>query len=614
MSEERMVFKAEVSRLLNIVVHALYSQKEIFLRELISNASDACDKLRYEALTTPELTGDDSDFRIDVASDPKGRTITVTDNGIGMSRDELIENLGTIAQSGTAAFIESLEAQDGRKDALAQIGQFGVGFYSAFMVAQMVEVVSRKAGSEEAFCWRSDGRGAFSIEEASSGKRGTSVTLYLKQGEDTYLSDDPLRSIIKHYSDHIAMPVYLNEGDAPVNQASALWLRPKNEITQEQYNEFYHHVGHAFDEPSLTLHWRAEGKIEYHALLFVPKSKPYDLFNPKRRHSVKLYVKRVFITDEAEGLAPPYLRFLRGVIDSEDLPLNVSREMLQNNPVLAKIRQGVTRHVLGDLLKYSKKTDEYDAFWGNFGAVLKEGIYEDSEHRETLLKLLRFSTTESDKLTSLADYAARMKKDQKAIYYLNGDSPETLAASPHLEGFKARGIEVLLLTEPVDDFWPAAAGSYEDKPFQSVTRAGQDLDLIAPLEEKDKEKDRAPDDEIDALIASMKLALGGQVKDVRVTVRLTESPVCLATDEGDLDIHLERFLKQHGQIKKASVRILEINPHHPLIRRMAVMKNEDDLKDISAILLDQARLLDGGTLENPAQFTSRLSAILAKVV
>jgi molecular chaperone HtpG len=621
MTEQRMAFKAEVSRLLDIVVHSLYSEKEIFLRELISNASDACDKLRYEALTSPELlAGEDPDFRITIKTDAADRTITIIDNGIGMNRDELIENLGTIAQSGTAAFIEGLkEAQKGN---ITQIGQFGVGFYSAFMVAQMVEVISCKAGTKEAWCWRSDGRGEYAIEETDEFRRGTSVKIYLKQGEDTFLNDERIKGIVKLYSDHIALPIYLNEVEEPLNQASALWLRNKSEITPEQYKEFYHHVAHAFDEPALTLHWKAEGKIEYSSLLFVPSTKPYDLFDPKRQHSVKLYVKRVFITDQAEGLVPPYLRFLRGVIDSEDLPLNVSREMLQNYPLLTKIRHGVTQRVLKELTTYSKDAEAYEKFWDNFGAVIKEGVYEDVEHREALLTLLRcHSTHDAEKRTSLADYVSRMKEEQDHIYYLNGDNHEALMRSPHLEGFKARGIEVLLLTETVDDFWPSAVGSYNGKSFQSITRAGQDLDKIAPIDKKDKKdaaEKEAEEKTTDSLIALMKLTLGDKVKDVRTTDRLTDSPVCLASAEGDLDIHLERFLKQHNQIRTATVRILEINPSHPLIKKLSEKAAQsgaaDSLSDVISLLLEQARLMDGEPLADPLNFARKMAEIMSKAV
>jgi molecular chaperone HtpG len=623
MTEERMAFRAEVARLLDIVVHSLYSEKEIFLRELISNASDACDKLRYQALTQPELTGEDTDFKIRIDLDSKARTLTVSDNGVGMSRDELIENLGTIARSGTAAFLEKLA--EAKKPDITQIGQFGVGFYSAFMVAQMVEVVSHRAGSEEAWCWRSDGKGEFAVEKDDKKTRGTEVRLYLKQGENEFLQEDRLRAIVTRYSDHIAIPIIIAGNENAANRASALWLRSKSDITADQYKEFYHHVAHAFEEPALTIHWKAEGKIEYTGLLYVPGMKPYDLFDPRRRHGVKLYVKRVFITNEAEGLIPPYLRFLRGVIDSEDLPLNVSREMLQHNPVLVKIRQGIVRRVLGDLQRYAENKDLYATFWEDFGTVLKEGLYEDSDHRADLLKLLRARSTEAEGLVSLADYVGRMKKGQENIYYINGDNPETLNHSPHLEGFRARGIEVLLLTDTVDDFWPGAVTEYDGKKFKSVTRVGDEIEKIAPLAKGDDEppKESAPAGDLDSLIALMKLSLGGKVKDVRASNRLTESPVCLAIDEGDIDIHLERFLKQHNQLQHASQRILEINPSHPLIVKMAAQAKETgaktegakaELEDIALLLLDQARLLDGETIEDPAGFGQRLSNLLAKVV
>lgn len=618
MSESRMQFRAEVSRLLDIVVHSLYSEKEIFLRELISNASDACDKLRYQAITEPELLGDAEDFKIVIAADKKARTLTITDNGIGMTRDELVENLGTIARSGTSAFLEQLAEAKNKTD-INLIGQFGVGFYAAFMVSQTVEVKSHKAGTDESWSWTSDGKGEFTVEESDRKERGTEITLYLKQGEDEFLENDRLKYIISKYSDHIAIPIMLEGEDKPANRASALWLRSKSEVTAEQYKEFYHHVAHAFDEAALTIHWRAEGKIEYTGLLFVPSTKPYDLFDPKRRHGVKLYVKRVFITDDAEGLVPPWLRFLRGVVDSEDLPLNVSREMLQHNPILAKIRQGVTKRVLGELVKFSENTEAYGKFWENFGAVLKEGLYEDADHRPDLLKLLRCRSTAVEGLTSLADYVTRMKAGQDSIFYICGESAEKLARNPHLEGFKAKGVEVLLLTETVDDFWPSAVMEYDGKIFKSATRAGQDLSKIESEAKKEGEEPATPeaDDNISSLIALMKLTLGDEVKDVRASERLTSSPVCLVADEGDIDIHLERFLKQHNQIRTPSKRILEINPKHALIRRMSERAKasgaSDNLGDIAWLLFDQARLLDGEALADPVAFSQRLEKVLGVV-
>ncbi|MGE3622358.1 MAG: molecular chaperone HtpG [Bdellovibrionales bacterium] len=616
MTEIRQPFQAEVSRLLDIVVHSLYSEKEIFLRELVSNASDACDKLRYDAITRPELTGDDTSYNILISVDKKARTLTVSDNGIGMTRDELVENLGTIARSGTTRFLEQLKD---KKADINLIGQFGVGFYSAFMVAQEVEVVSRKAGSGEAWCWRSDGKGEFGVEEDDKKTRGTDVVLYLKQGEDEFLDEEKLRSIITRYSDHIAIPIFIEGNDKPANRAAALWLRAKTEITAEQYKEFYHHVAHAFDEPALTIHWRAEGKIEYTGLLFVPGMKPFDLFDPQRRHGVKLYVKRIFITDHAEGLVPPYLRFLRGVVDSEDLPLNVSREMLQHNPMLAKIRQGVTRRVLGDLVKFGENAEAYAKFWDNFGAVIKEGLYEDTDNRAELLRLFRARSTAGPGLVSLEEYAKRMKEGQDAIFYICGENAEKLMLNPHLEGFRARGVEVLLLTDQVDDFWPNAVGEYEGKPFRSVTRASADLDKLKTDDKAEKpEEPKVPEGDLASLVALMKLTLGDAVKDVRGSSRLTTSPVCLVADEGDIDIHLERFLKQHNQIRQASKRILELNPAHPLILKMAGKAKAsgaaDGLKDIAWLLFDQARLLDGEAPSDPVEFGRRLSVVLGQTL
>ena len=617
MSAEQMQFRAEVSRLLEIVVHSLYSDKEVFLRELISNASDACDKLRYAALTQPELMAGAPDFKITIDIDKKARTLTVTDNGIGMTRDELVENLGTIARSGTSAFLEQIK--DAKKADINQIGQFGVGFYAAFMVAQAVEVKSRKAGATESWSWESDGRGEFSVEETDKSDRGTEITIYLKQGEDEFLETERLRHIIGKYSDHIAIPVILDGEEKPANRAGALWLRSKNDITADQYKEFYHHVAHAYDDAALTLHWRAEGVIEYTGLLFIPSVKPFDLFDPKRQHGVKLYVKRVFITDQAEGLVPPWLRFLRGVVDSEDLPLNVSREMLQNNPTVAKMRQGITKRVLSDLNKFATDNAEgYNKFWANFGPVLKEGLYEDSDHRTDLSKLLRCHSTAGDKLVSLADYVGRMKEGQEGIFYLCGESVEKLQRNPHLEGFKAKGVEVLLLTDNVDDFWPTAVESFDGKMFKSVTRAGEDLGKIAGEDGKKNDEAKPVAEGTSDLVALMKLTLGEAVKDVRTTDRLTSSPVCLTADEGDLDIHLERFLKQHNQIRTPSKRILELNPQHALIAQMAARAKQsgaaDSLKDIAWLLFDQARLLDGDTLSDPVAFSERLGAVLAKAV
>ena len=619
MSEAILNFQAEVGRLLHLMVHSVYSNKEIFLRELISNASDACDRLRYLSITRPELIADDPEFRIAVTVDKAGRRLTVADNGVGMNREDLIENLGTIARSGTAAFVEQLTG-DSRKD-VSLIGQFGVGFYSAFMVADKVEVLSRRAGEAQGWRWSSDGQGTFTIAEAETEGRGTRVTLHLRADAEEFLDAARLRQIIKTYSDHIAIPVRLLEagtdadgsGEA-VNEASALWTRPRSEIDDAQYREFYHHVAHAFDDPWMTLHWRAEGRIEYSALLYVPGRPPFDLFHPDRRAGVKLYVRRVFITDECKEVVPAYLRFLRGVVDSEDLPLNISREMLQHNPVLGAIRAGVVRRVLGELeRKAEQEPAAYAEFWGNFGAVLKEGLYEDAAQRETLLKLARFRSTAGDGLVSLADYAARMRPGQDAIYYITGDDVEALRRSPQIEGFAARKVEVLLLADPVDEFWVPAVGAYDGKPLRSVTRGAADLSKIAQTEEEQKQKqDQAAD--LGPLLALFKLSLKDAVKDVRPSNRLTDSAVCLVADEGDMDLHLERLLKLHGQPVAGSKRILEINPHHPLIARLAQSLQGEQAGaragDIAHLLLDQARILEGEVPPDPAAFARRLSRLM----
>ena len=617
MTQETRSFQAEVSRLLDIVAHSLYSQKEIFLRELISNASDACDRLRYAALTEPALAEGDTTYRVKLIPDKSARTLTVADNGIGMNRAELVENLGTIARSGTAAFVNELSG-DARKD-MSLIGQFGVGFYSAFMVAEKVEVKSRKAGESEGWRWASDGKGEFTIEPTPEVARGATIVVHLREGDDEYLEPARLRRIVNTYSDHIGLPIVLEDAgkEEKINTASALWTRPRSEITQEQYNEFYHHVGHSFDDPWLTLHAKAEGVLEYTSLLFVPSAKPFDLFDPERKSRVKLYVRRVFITDEGTNLLPPYLRFLRGVVDSEDLPLNISREMLQSNPTAARIRQQLTKRILTELGKKANESpDEYIKFWDNFGAVLKEGLYEDREHREELLTLARVRSTVRDGLVSLDEYVAAMKPGQEAIYTITGDNLEVVRHSPQLEGFRARGVEVLLMTDPIDEFWVQAIGSYKDKPFKSATRGGVDLDKITPPEDRKDEKSEPPPAKLASLIAIFKLALGDAVKDVRSSDRLTDSAVCLVADEGDMDMHFERLLKQHRQLDTMSKRILELNPRHKLIERLSATVGEagasDQLSEFAWLLLDQARIIEGEQLPDAAAFARRLSTALER--
>ncbi len=621
MSEETLRFEAEVSRLLDIVANSLYSNKEIFLRELISNASDACDRLRYAALTQPDLIAGDPDLSITLSVDQDAGTVTVADNGMGMNRDELIANLGTIARSGTAAFMEQVEnAGD-----VNLIGQFGVGFYSAFMVAEAVEVLTRKAGETGGWRWVSSGTGDFTVAESEDAPvQGTKVILSLKPDEKEFLERERLRQIVKTYSDHITIPVFLapeaKDGTAEqLNSAAAIWTRPKSEITDEQYTEFYHHAGHAFDEPWLRLHFKAEGVLEYTGLLYVPTMRPMDLFDPERRNRVKLYVKRVFITDDCAELLPSYLRFLRGVVDTEDLPLNISRELLQHDRRLTKIRAGLVKRVLGELqAKAETSPDEYATFWETFGPVLKEGLYEDAGQRDSLLSLVRFRSTTEPGWVSLADYVGRMKEGQEAIYTISGDDADLLRRSPQLEGFAAKGIEVLLLTDPVDDFWLQSVPDYQDKPFKSVTRGAADLDKVAAPEGAADEPEEKTESAagIDALVAYLRLALKDELKDVKVSERLTESPVCLVADESGLDMHLERLLRQHKQLDQVSQRIMELNPKHALIRGLAERVGKegagDEVEQAARLLLDQARILEGETLPDPSGFAKRLSEMMAR--
>ncbi len=619
---EKHEFQAEVSRLLHMMVHSVYSEREIFLRELVSNASDACDRLRYAALTDAELVAGDPDLKIDIVPNADAKTLTVRDNGIGMNHDDLVENLGTIARSGTSKFVEQLSG-DKAKD-VNLIGQFGVGFYSAFMIADKVQVVSRKAGEDKAWLWESDGIGAYTITPAETDARGTTITLHIKDDATEFLESHRLQTIIKTYSDHISVPIALHqkvEGEdktETVNQGSALWTRSKSDITEQQYKEFYHHTARAFDDPWMTLHYNAEGVQEYSVLMFVPSTPPVDLFDPARKSRVRLYVKRVFITDDCEEVLPGYLRFMRGVIDSQDLPLNISREMLQHNPVLARIRKAVTNKILGELEKKAEKEpDTFSGFWDNFGAVLKEGIYEDHERRDQILKLSRFRSTQAESLTSLADYVSRMKPDQKSIYYITADKFEVAAKSPQLEGFRARGIEVLLLTDPVDDFWLQMVPEFDGKALKSVTRGGSELSEMPKTGDTDKKaEDTQPAAGMDKLVAALKESLGDAVKDVRTSDRLTDSAVCLVADDGDMDMHIQRLLKQHNQLNEASPRILEINPDHPLIRQMGELAEKDGaldkLRDPAFLLLDQARIIEGETLADPAAFARRLAAVMTQ--
>ena len=606
MAPEKRSFQAEVSRLLDIVAHSLYSEKQIFLRELISNASDACDRLRYAALTKPELIAGDSELRVELTPGKHNRTLTIADNGIGMNGEELVENLGTIARSGTAAFMQQLSG-DARKD-IALIGQFGVGFYSAFMVADKVEVLSQKAGEDQAWLWVSDGKGEFTVEPAQKGGRGTTITLYLHADEAEYTDPTRLRQIVKTYSDHVALPIILDSGGKKetLNTAAALWTRAKSEITPEQYREFYHHAAHSFDEPWLTLHNKAEGTYQYTTLLFVPGTKPFDLFDPARKPHVKLYVRRVFITDDCPEILPSYLRFLRGIVDSEDLPLNVSREMLQKNPMLAKMRGQITKRVIAELAKKAKEApDDYGKFWDNFGAVLKEGLYEDRENQEALLPLIRFRSTAGDGLVSFDDYVARLKPGQDAIYTITGDNLEVLRKSPQIEGYRAKGVEVLLLTQPIDNWVVTGLREFDGKKLQSVAQGAADLGDLE--DEAGKAAQDEAGTEFAGLVARLKEVLGDQAFDVRVTSRLTTSPACIVANEVENDVSLAMRLRGSGL---PSQPVLEINPKHPLVERLNRQQDDPRLADWAWVLFNQAVLTLGARIDDPAAFVTRLNDLL----
>ncbi|MBC7685742.1 MAG: molecular chaperone HtpG [Bdellovibrionales bacterium] len=629
--KETLGFQAEVKQLLQLMIHSLYSNKEIFLRELISNASDAADKLRFEAINNDALYGNDHELKIKVSFDKQAKTITISDNGIGMSRDEVISHLGTIAKSGTKEFFGKLSG-DQQADA-ALIGQFGVGFYSGFIVADKITVETRRAGADaaEGVRWESGGEGDYSVEGFEKISRGTDVILHLRAGEEELLSGWKLKSIIRKYSDHISLPITMqkDEWDAEknesvlkeefetVNQASALWARNKADITAEQYDEFYKHVSHDFQAPLAYTHNRVEGRSEYTQLLYVPAHAPFDLWDRNKRGGIKLYVKRVFIMDDAEQLMPAYLRFIKGVIDSNDLPLNVSREILQESRDVKVIREGSTKRVLGMLEELAgaeeqEKKDKYATFWTEFGQVLKEGIGEDASNKERIAKLLRFASTASetaDQATSLADYIARMKEGQEKIYYAAGDSYTAAKNSPHLEIFRKKGVEVLLMTDRVDEWMLSFLTEFEGKELVSVAKGG--LDLGALEDEAEKKEHEATESQYKELVERMKSALGEKAKDVRVTFRLTDSPACLVADENELSGNLLRMLKAAGQNAPESKPILEINPNHPLVTRLKYESAEStQFGDWSHILFDQALLAEGGSLSDPASFVKRLNEML----
>lgn len=621
MNKETLGFQAEVTQLLDIMIHSLYSNKEIFLRELISNASDALDRLRFATLSDETLNENDTDLKIHVAYDKDARTITVSDNGIGMSRDEVVEHIGTIAKSGTREFLKSLTG-DQQKDANL-IGQFGVGFYSSFVVADRVILTTRHAGfdPQQGVRWESEGQGEYTIETVEKPSRGTEIVLHLREGEDELLNGHRLRTIIRKYSDHITFPIMMKieekdkDEEEQVNRASALWARPKSDITQEEYNEFYKHVAHDFTEPLVYVHSRMEGAYEYILLLYVPSQAPFDLWNRERRHGVKLYVRRVFIMDDAEQLMPGYLRFVRGIIDSSDLPLNISREILQHNKLIEMIHSNAVKKVLGMLTELAADDEQkYATFWKEFGRVLKEGLAEDPGNRESITKLLRYASTSSANATqdvSLEAYIARMKEGQDKIYYNIADSYDAAKDSPLLEVFKKKGIEVLLLSDPIDYILEHELSEFNGIQFQSVSRGTVDLGKLEDEQEKQEQQKAA--DEFKGLVEHIKTVLGEKVKDVRTTTRLTSSPACLVVDEYGIDPGLERLLKAAGQNVPASKPIMEINPNHPIILKMKNESDEQRFSDWSWILFDQSVLSLGEQLENPVKFVNRLNDLLTQL-
>lgn len=624
MTKQTLSFQAEVQQLLHLVTHSLYSNKEIFLRELISNASDACDKLRFEALNDAALYEDASTLEVRVSFDKEARTITIADNGIGMSADEAIANLGTIAKSGTREFVGKLSGEQAKDAQL--IGQFGVGFYSGYIVADRITVESRRAGlkAEEGVRWSSAGTGDFEVENLVRAQRGTSVTLHLREGEDEFLSAWKLKSVIGRYSDHISLPILMREQvwDAEkseyviqdawetVNKAAALWARPKGEITDAEYKSFYEQFSHDSTPPLAYTHNRVEGRSEYIQLLYLPAKAPHDLWNRDRQGGIKLYVKRVFIMDDAQALMPSYLRFVKGVIDSSDLPLNVSRELLQESRDVKAIREGSTKRVLGMLEEMAgsddaARRDQYAAFWREFGAVLKEGVGEDHANRERLAKLLRFASTQADEGVSLADYLARMKDGQEAIYYITADTAAAARHSPQLEVFRKKGIEVLLLTDRVDEWMLSHLFEFEGKPLQSVAKGAVDLGKLQ--DEGEKQQAEAAAEAFKPVLEKLKDTLKERAKDVRVTTRLVDSPACLVVEDGDISGHLARLLKQAGQSAPTSLPILEVNTEHALVKRLEGSERFDDL---AQVLFDQAVLAEGGQLDDPAAYVQRVNRLL----
>jgi molecular chaperone HtpG len=599
-------FKTEVSKLLDIVINSLYSEKYIFLRELISNSSDACDKLRYYSLTNPGIAKNNGDFKITITPNAEENTLIISDNGIGMNKDDLINHLGTIAKSGTADFVRNAKDNGSVVDL---IGKFGVGFYSAFMVADKVEVTTKRAGEQQAYLWKSNGVDGFEISETEKDKIGTDIKLYLKEDAKDYTDTIYLRHIIRTYSDHINYPIVLDLGKAgeeTVNTGSALWTKNKADITEDQYNEFYHHISRNFDTPWMRLHFKAEGSIEYTGLLYIPSEAPYDLFQPDRQQSLKLYVNRVFISDKVEDLMPAYLRFVKGIIDSADLPLNISREMLQHNALIAKIKNGTVGRVLKELKKRSEDYEDYMKFWKIFGIAFKEGIYEDVANREEIASLSRFySTNDKEHLTSLDEYISRVKEGQTNIYYITGDDVPTLRNNPQLEAFKANNVEVLLLVDPIDEFWVQTLTNYKGYPIKHISQADMDLKMV-------RDTPKADEGSLKRLTDYMAELFKNEVGKVVSTEKLTNSPVSLTVENGQMSIHLERLMRNHQQQTMfASARILEVNPYHPLIIKLAEAMFDENQKqtveEVSRLLLDQAKIAEGEAISDSSFFSEKLS-------
>ncbi len=629
MSNMEKKFEADTGKILDIVINSLYSEREIFVRELISNASDAIDKKKYLALTNKSINDTSEPFEIKIEVSSKDNTIKINDNGIGMDEEDLINSLGTIARSGTKAFLEQFnKSKDDKKEDVNLIGQFGVGFYASFMVADKVEVLSKKAGTDQSWKWTSDGKSGYNIEKSDKKNSGTELILHLKKDAKEFLEGTRIQFVVRKYSDHISYPVKMLEvskkdaKEETINEASALWTRAPKDIKEKQYEDFFSHIGAGFGKPLLTMHNNTEGTVSYTNLLCIPSSKPFDLFNPDRKSSLKLYINRVFITDKCDNLIPAYLRFVKGIVDTQDIDLNVSREMLQNNPAVAKISKSLVGKILRELKKIADKDKaKYIQFWNEFGQVLKEGLYEDLERKDTLLELARFSNNENDDLISLEDYVNTMDKNQKDIYYIAADTKSQALSSPHLEGFKSKGIKVLVMADPIDQFWLSMAGQFKEKNFVSITQGEIDLDNIKSDKKDPKNKDPKKDD-VDKkfinLIAHLKASLGQNVKDIRLTSKLTDSPACLVADKGDMDVAMENLMKQRDPNYQGAPRILEINPEHALVVKMNKLlsdkKHNNLVDDAGTLLFEQARMMEGKLPSDPTKFAKIMNNFLVKGV